>query len=69
MSQLKMGSTLMVEVEKLIILSEGRHEISAMTKMVEYYSIMIMSVLPMVVAYIFGQKFFVECMDRSGSKG
>ena len=69
MYQLKMGSTLMLEVEKLIILSEGRHEISAMTRQVEYYSIMIMSVLPMVVAYIFGQKFFVECMDRSGSKG
>lgn len=69
MYQLKMGSTLMLEVEKLIILSEGRHEISAMTRQVEYYSIMIMSVLPLIVAYIFGQKFFVECMDRSGSKG
>lgn len=69
MSQLKMGSTLMLEVEKLILLKEGRDEISEMTKQVEYYSIMMMSVLPMVIAYIFGQKFFVECMDRSGSKG
>ena len=69
MAKLDMGSTLMLEVEKLIILKEGRDEISEMTKQVEYYSIMMMSVLPMIVAYIFGQKFFVECMDRSGSKG
>ena len=69
MSNLKMGSTLMIEVEKLIVLREGRDEISEMTKQVEYYSIMMMSILPMVVAYIFGQRFFVECMDRSGSKG
>ncbi len=69
MSSLKMGSTLMVEVENLIVLREGRDEVSAMTKQVEYYSIMMLSILPMIIAYIFGQRFFVECMDRSGSKG
>lgn len=69
MAQLKMGPTLMLEVEKLIILKEGGDEVSEMTRQVEYYSIMMMAVLPMVIAYIFGQKFFVECMDRSGSKG
>lgn len=69
MSQLKMGSPLMVEVENLIVLREGRDEVSAMTKQVEYYSVMMMAILPMIVAYIFGQRFFVECMDRSGSKG
>ena len=69
MSNLKMGSTLMLEVEKLITLRQGSDEISAMTMQVEYYSILFLSVLPLVVAFIFGQKFFVECMDRSGSKG
>lgn len=69
MAQLDMGSTLMVEVEKLIIMKEGKGDVSEMTRQVEYYSIMMMAVLPMIIAYIFGQRFFVECMDRSGSKG
>lgn len=69
MSNLNIGSTLMIEVEKLITLRQGVTEISAMTMQVEYYSILFLSVLPLVVAFIFGQKFFVECMDRSGSKG
>ena len=69
MSNLKMGSTLMLEVEKLITLRQGSDEISAMTMQVEYYSILFLAVLPLIVAFIFGQKFFVECMDRSGSKG
>ncbi len=69
MSSLNIGSTLMLEVEKLITLRQGVTEISAMTMQVEYYSILFLSVLPLVIAFIFGQKFFVECMDRSGSKG
>ena len=69
MSNLNIGSTLMIEVEKLITLRQGVTQISAMTMQVEYYSILLLSVLPLVVAFIFGQKFFVECMDRSGSKG
>lgn len=69
MSNLKIGSTLMLEVENLITLRQGANEISAMTMQVEYYSILFLSVLPLVIAFIFGQKFFVECMDRSGSKG
>ena len=69
MSNLKIGSTLMLEVEKLITLRQGSDEISAMTMQVEYYSILFLAVLPLIVAFIFGQKFFVECMDRSGSKG
>ena len=69
MSNLKIGATLMLEVENLITLRQGVNEISAMTMQVEYYSILFLAVLPLVVAFIFGQKFFVECMDRSGSKG
>ena len=69
MSNLNIGSTLMLEVEKLITLRQGSDEISAMTMQVEYYSILFLAVLPLIVAFIFGQKFFVECMDRSGSKG
>ena len=69
MANLKMGSTLMLEVEKLIVLREGKGDVSEMTRQVEYYSVMLMTILPLTIAYIFGQKFFVECMDRSGSKG
>ena len=69
MANLKIGSPLMVEVEKLIIDRGAKGEVSEMTRYVEYYSVMMMAVLPMILAYIFGQRFFVECMDRSGSKG
>jgi len=40
-----------------------------MRMQVEYYSILLLSVLPLVAVFVFCQKFFVECMDRSGSKG
>ncbi len=33
------------------------------------YVIMLTSVAPLVLVYIVGQKFFTECMDRSGIKG
>jgi len=69
MSKLNVGSPLMVEVEKLVTLRQSVTEVSAMTMQVEYYSILLLAVFPLVVAFICGQKFFVECMDRSGSKG
>ncbi len=69
MSNLKMGTPIMVEVERLITLQQGAHHVSAMAMQVEYYSVLVMAVMPLVVVFICCQKFFVECMDRSGSKG
>ncbi len=69
MSNLTMGRPLMVEVESLITLRMGANQLSAMRLEVEYYSILLLAVLPLVAVFIFCQKFFVECMDRSGSKG
>lgn len=69
MSNLSIGKPLMVEVEGLISLRVGADEISAMRLQVEYYSILLLAVMPLVAVFIFCQKFFVECMDRSGSKG
>ena len=69
MSNLSIGRPLMVEVEGLISLRVGADEISAMRLQVEYYSILLLAVMPLVAVFIFCQKFFVECMDRSGSKG
>ena len=69
MAKLDMGTPLMVEVEKLVVLNIGAEELTIMRRKVEYYSILLTAVLPLIVVFIFGQKFFVECMDRSGSKG
>ncbi|MBO7252956.1 MAG: carbohydrate ABC transporter permease [Oscillospiraceae bacterium] len=69
MAKLDMGTPLMVEVEKLVVLNIGAEELTVMRRKVEYYSILLTAVLPLIVVFIFGQRFFVECMDRSGSKG
>ncbi len=69
MYKLNMGTPLMPEVETLVTLKVGASELTAMRRDVEYYSILLLSVLPMIFVFLVCQKFFVECMDRSGSKG
>ena len=69
MLNLNMGNTLMVDVQKMISSHIGASELTYMRMQVEYFSILLLSVLPLVAVFIFCQKFFVECMDRSGSKG
>ncbi len=69
MSKLRMGTTLMPEIEDLVETWVGAYDLTLMRRTVEYYSILLTAVAPLVAVFIFGQKFFVECMDRSGSKG
>ena len=69
MLHLDMGDTIMVSVERLIANHVGASELTYMSWRVEYFSILLLAVLPLVAVFIFCQKFFVECMDRSGSKG
>ncbi len=69
MLNLDMGSSLMVQIGSLIDDHVGATELSWIRMRVEYYSILLLAVLPLVAVFIIGQKFFVECMDRSGSKG
>ncbi len=69
MAKLDMGPTLMPQIESLTELNIGAGYMDQMQLKVEYYAIMFTSVLPLIIVFMFGQKFFVECMDRSGSKG
>lgn len=69
MAKLDMGVALMPEIEHLVELNIGASQLTLMQRKVEYYAILISAVLPLVIVFLFGQKFFVECMDRSGSKG
>jgi len=69
MAKLDMGPTLMPQVESLTELNIGAGHMDQMQLKVEYYAIMFISVLPLILVFMLGQKFFVECMDRSGSKG
>lgn len=69
MAKLDMGTALMPEIEKLASLNIGASQLTAIRRKVEYYAVLLTAVLPLIVVFIFGQKFFVECMDRSGSKG
>ena len=69
MAKLDMGSALMPQVESLVEMNIGASQMDLMQRKVEYYAILITSVAPLILVFMFGQKYFVECMDRSGSKG
>ena len=69
MAKLDMGPALMPQIESLTELNIGAGYMDQMQLKVEYYAIMFTSVLPLIIVFMFGQRFFVECMDRSGSKG
>lgn len=63
--------TLMVALEDLVRQGSyvGHKELDIMKQQAERYAIILTSITPLMVFFLFGQKFFVECMDRSGSKG
>lgn len=65
------GETLMVALEELVRQNSGVgvNELDVMRLQAERYAIILASVTPLMVLFVIGQKFFVECMDRSGSKG
>ena len=69
MAKLDIGTPLMVEVEKLITFNVGIEELTRARRSVEFNAILLIVVLPLVALFTFCQKFFVESMDRSGSKG
>lgn len=72
MAKFDMGTPLMVEIQKLTADTRGGYAYEQLTiirRTVEYYAIMFSAVLPLTVIFIICQKFFVESMDRSGSKG
>jgi multiple sugar transport system permease protein len=69
MSKLDMGTPLMVEIKKLATSNYAYDQLTIIRKEVEQYSILLSAVLPLTVLFIVCQRFFVECMDRSGSKG
>ena len=67
------GITLMVGLYRITEYQSsdmlGNEMMDAMTYTSEKYSIMLSIVAPLILLFMIGQKFFVECMDRSGSKG
>lgn len=65
------GQTLMVALEEMVKQNSGigREELDVMRREAERYAIILASVTPLMIFFLIGQKFFVECMDRSGSKG
>ena len=65
------GQTLMVALEELVRQGSGvgKGELDAMRAQAERYAVILASVTPLMIFFLIGQKFFVECMDRSGSKG
>jgi len=64
------GMTLMVALEEAVqrqsFFNKG---LDVMTWQADRYAIILASVTPLMIFFLIGQKFFVECMDRSGSKG
>ena len=66
----KDGMTLMVALEEAVSRQSFFNTgIDHMSFQAERYAIILASVTPLMIFFLIGQKFFVECMDRSGSKG
>ncbi|MBQ7329543.1 MAG: carbohydrate ABC transporter permease [Oscillospiraceae bacterium] len=62
--------TLMVALEEMRERQGiGVSQLDQMRKQAEHYAIILTAVTPLMILFLIGQKFFVECMDRSGSKG
>lgn len=62
--------TLMVALKELTgNYGLGHSQLDTMRMQAERYAIILTTITPLMVFFLIGQKFFVECMDRSGSKG
>lgn len=62
--------TLMVALKELTgTRGLGYSQLDTMRMQAERYAIILTTITPLMVFFLIGQKFFVECMDRSGSKG
>jgi len=64
------GPTLMVRMEQIYEQSNAFYNLSDQAqKLAEECCMALVVVAPLIVLFLIGQRFFVECMDRSGSKG
>ena len=64
------GMPLMVALEEAVARQSFFNKtLDAMTWQADRYAIILASVTPLMIFFLIGQRFFVECMDRSGSKG
>lgn len=66
------AETLMVALKELVSSGSkglGYSQLDTMRRQAEQYAIILTTITPLMIFFLIGQKFFVECMDRSGSKG
>lgn len=63
------NSPMMMAIEQTIWARIGYSGSDAAQRGASVYSLMLMGVLPLMLLFVFCQKFFVESMDRSGIKG
>jgi len=66
------GMTLMVRLEYIFEMngSGGSWSLNDLAqKTAEECAMTLVCVLPLIILFLIGQRYFVECMDRSGSKG
>ena len=64
------AETLMVALKDLVTQKGlGYEQLDTMRRQAEQYAIILTTITPLMIFFLIGQKFFVECMDRSGSKG
>ncbi len=61
--------TLMGQLQQVRILDFASSQLSQARIIAERYAMMVSTVAPLMIIFIICQKFFVESMDRSGSKG
>lgn len=70
MSNLSDKATVTLALENLMLQSSAiRERLDAANAQLVYYASMSLTILPLVVLFTICQRFFVECLDRSGAKG
>ena len=69
MSNLGTNSPLLMAIKDSMNVMVGTKEKTDMEIRVLHHALQVMSIMPLMGVFIICQKFFVECMDRSGSKG
>lgn len=60
---------LMMALYRLNSMNVGSMEVDTAQFIVEKHAALLMTIAPLMIVFLICQKFFVECMDRSGIKG
>ena len=60
---------IMLAISRIDVMARGLAELEIAQFTLQKHAILLLAIAPLMLIFLFCQKFFVECMDRSGIKG